>query len=261
MNPVRSAALALLAMAVAPPVAASSCPGGFNLAVLVDGSARPEYAARGNLYVEALRGREYALRITNPLGVRVAVALSVDGLNTIDARHAPNWESRKWVLGPYETTVISGWQVSGETARRFFFTGERSSYGAKLGETENLGTIEAVFFREKTRPQPVWRERQSMNAPGAARDEAAEGRAGAAAPMKDQAAALSDDYAATGMGGRTRHDVYEVALELDPRPVATLRVRYEFHDALVKLGVFPDGSDPLRRRESARGFDSWCPVR
>ncbi len=261
MNPVRSAALALLALAVTPPVAASSCPGGFDLAVLMDGSARPEYAARGNLYVEAVRGREYALRITNPLGFRVAVALSVDGLNTIDARHAPAWESRKWVLGPYETTVISGWQVSGETARRLFFTGERSSYGAKLGETENLRTIEAVFFQEKVRPQPVWRERQSMNAPGAARGEAAEGRAGAAAPMKDQAGDLSDDYAATGMGRRTRHDVYEVALELDPEPVATLRVRYEFHDALVKLGVFPEGSNPLRRRESARGFDSWCPVR
>jgi hypothetical protein len=261
MNPARSAALALLALAVARPVAASSCSSGFDLAVLVDGSARPEYAARGTVYVEALRGREFALRITNPLGVRVAVALSVDGLNTIDARHAPAWESRKWVLGPYETTVISGWQVSGETARKFFFTGERSSYGAKLGETRNLGTIEAVFFREKARPEPVWRGRQSLEAPGAARNEAADGRAGAPAPMKDQAAALSDDYAATGMGGRTRHDVYEVALELEPTPAATLRVRYEFHDALVRLGVFPGSSDPLRRRESARGFDSWCPVR
>jgi hypothetical protein len=261
MNPARSAALALLALAVARPVAASSCSSGFDLAVLVDGSARPEYAARGTLYVEALRGREFALRITNPLGVRVAVALSVDGLNTIDARHAPAWESRKWVLGPHETTVISGWQVSGETARKFFFTGERSSYGAKLGETRNLGTIEAVFFREKARPEPVWRGRQSLEAPGAARNEAADGRAGAPAPMKDQAAALSDDYAATGMGGRTRHDVYEVALELEPTPAATLRVRYEFRDALVRLGVFPESSDPLRRRESARGFDSWCPVR
>jgi hypothetical protein len=259
MNPARSAALALLTLAFAAPVGASTCPGGFGLAVLVDGAPRAEYAARGTVYVEALRGREYALRITNPLGFRVAVALSVDGLNTIDARHAPAWESRKWVLGPYETVVISGWQVSNEAARKFFFTGERSSYGAKLGQTENLGTIEAVFFRERERPQPAWRERQSLETPGAARDEAAQGRAGAAAPMKDKTAALSDDYAATGMGGRARHDVTEIALDLDPTPVATLRIRYEFHDALVKLGVLPDGSDALVRRESAHGFGSFCP--
>ena len=56
------------------PAAAGS--GGFGLDVLVDGSPRPEFAARGTVYVEALRGRDYALRLLNPTGTRVAVALS-----------------------------------------------------------------------------------------------------------------------------------------------------------------------------------------
>jgi hypothetical protein len=75
--------------------------------------------------------------------------------------------------------------------------------------------------------------------------------------------ALSDEYAATGMGDRTRHDVYRVDLELVRSPAATLRIRYEFHDQLVRLGVLPRyrdrDRDPLERREASRGFSSYCP--
>src|SRR6476660_826798 len=59
----------------------------FDLEVLVNGRSLAEYPARGRTYVEALKGAEYELRVSNPTAERVAVALSVDGLNTIDARH------------------------------------------------------------------------------------------------------------------------------------------------------------------------------
>jgi len=117
--------------------------------VLVDQTPRSEYHHNGTLYVEAVRGASYSLRLTNPTPYRVAVALSVDGLNTIDARHTDARDATKWILGPYESTEISGWQVNDRTARGFFFTGERRSYGATLGQTENLGVIEAVFYRER----------------------------------------------------------------------------------------------------------------
>ena len=68
---------------------------GFLVEVLVDGRPVPEYAGRGRRYVEALENAEYELRIHNPLGARVAVALSVDGLNTIDARHTSAWDAHK----------------------------------------------------------------------------------------------------------------------------------------------------------------------
>ncbi len=125
--------------------------GGFEVEVLVHGRPLEEYAARGRSYVEALEGAEYELRIRNPLGVRVAVALSVDGMNTIDARRTSAWDGSKWVIGPYQTITISGWQMSSSRARRFYFTTERDSYGAKLGRTANLGVISAVFFRERER--------------------------------------------------------------------------------------------------------------
>ena len=39
------------------------------------------------MYIEVLKGREYEIHLRNPYSVGVAVALFVDGLNTIDARH------------------------------------------------------------------------------------------------------------------------------------------------------------------------------
>src|SRR5262245_32604517 len=88
----------------------------FQLTVLVDGRRLQEYHVRGKTYVEALRGSEYELQIRNPLPERVAVALSVDGLNSIDARHTSAWNASKWVIEPYGTITIGGWQMSSERA-------------------------------------------------------------------------------------------------------------------------------------------------
>jgi len=239
--------LFLLAMLV--PAALQAHSSDFNLSVVVDGSARPEYAAGGTTYIEALRGRNYTLRVTNPTPHRVAVALSVDGLNTIDARHTDGWNATKWVIEPYGSIDIDGWQVSDSTARRFVFTGERRSYGAALGQTENLGVIEAIFYRERTA--------RLYEAPQRYKDE--ERSAAGAEPRTSASAPPDDDYAATGMGGRTRNDVTMVDLDLDPHPAASVRIRYEFRPQLVKLGVFPRTPSPLERREKARGFDRYCP--
>src|SRR5215213_9608243 len=56
--------------------------GGFSLEVLVGGSPLDVLYGRGRRYVEAWEGAEYDLLLRNPLPVRVAVALSVDGVNT-----------------------------------------------------------------------------------------------------------------------------------------------------------------------------------
>ncbi len=119
--------------------------------ILVDGAPQRRYHHAGRWYVQAHNGREYAIRLSNPYGVRVAVALSVDGLNTIDARQTTAADARKWVLDPYQTVTISGWQTSRTEARRFEFTTEERSYGQALGKTGNLGVISAVFFKERTR--------------------------------------------------------------------------------------------------------------
>jgi hypothetical protein len=47
-----------------------------QIEVLIDGMAVPTYRHSGTTYLEALKGKEYAIRLTNPTGSRVAVALS-----------------------------------------------------------------------------------------------------------------------------------------------------------------------------------------
>ena len=221
--------------------------------ILVDGVPQHRYAHNGRWYVEALKGREYAIRLRNPFGVRVAVALSVDGLNTIDARQTTAEAARKWVLDPYEIVTISGWQTSRTDARRFEFTTEARSYGQALGKTENLGVVSAAFFRE--RPAPVDRGRADRIEPRAKAPEAAAPQDASAAAGTARAA---DEYAATGMGRRTDHAVTEVYLNLEPTPAQTISIRYEFRPQLVRLGIVPRAPsiDPLARRERARGFEA-----
>jgi len=252
---------------------------GFEVQILVDGRPLEEYNARGKSYVEALAGAEYEVRIRNPLPYRVAVALSVDGLNSIDARHTTAWNASKWVIEPYGTINISGWQMSSERARRFYFTSERDSYGAKLGQTSNLGVVSAVFFRERRpypvpiapppRPRPIYEEdgrRRNTEAPTAGStaessvDRSDKTRSqDSAAPRKGQVMPQSDDeYAATGIGRSVHNDVRWVNMELDSRPAGEVVIRYEYYSALVRLGVLPrpyPRPDPLRRREGARGFE------
>jgi hypothetical protein len=233
--------------------------------IMVKGVSQPKFVHNGRLYVEALKGREYAIRLRNPYPVRVAVALSVDGLNTIDARETTAGDARKWVLGPYEIVTISGWQTSQSEARRFEFTTEARSYGAALGKAENLGMITAVFFKERV-PVPVpyssnlerSRRDQAQAAPPAAASPAPAQEAAGAAASRSKAA---DEYAATGMGRRTDHAVTQVWLDLEDTPSQTVNIRYEFRPQLVRLGILSPTPDPLDRRERARGFDdSFSPV-
>ena len=230
---------------------------GYSADVLVDGSPVPEYASRGRVYVEALKGKEFTIRLSNPTSGRVAVALSVDGRNVVDAKRTTELEATKWILGPYQTVEIPGWQVSGSTARKFFFTETSRSYAKWLGDTANVGTIEAVFFRERPRPpKPIAKdEAPRLEAP--AEREGGASRIAPSAPMPEARAktAQADNFAATGIGDRTAFSVQWVAFDEDPTPVARVAIRYEFRTELVRLGILPRADDGLAAREKARGFE------
>jgi len=227
--------------------------GAYGMEILVDGVPLQELRARGRTYVEALEGGEYSIRLTNHTADRIAVALAVDGLNSIDAKKTETRDASKWILGPHDTITVSGWQTGDATARRFFFTSEARSYGAWLGETRDLGIISAAVFREKRRrPDPIQRPQARKSDAPAERREA---RGDAAAPLP------SDEMAATGIGRQFGHRVRRIPFEAEATPVARLDVRYEYREALVRLGVLPEpyacGDDALERRERARGFDDF----
>jgi hypothetical protein len=123
--------------------------------------------------------------------------------------------------------------MSSERARRFYFTNERDSYGAKLGQTANLGVIAAVFFRER-RPVPIIRPPYPITREKSDRMEAPEPSARAqSAPRRD------DDNAATGIGRNVHNDVRWVDMDLDSRAAGEVTIRYEYR---------------RRDREDSRGF-------
>lgn len=264
---------------------------GFDLSVIIGGNESSEYDSRGKIYIEALREKDFALRVRNPTCQRIAVALSVDGLNVIDAKHTTAQEATKWLLAPGETIDIPGWQVSGKAARRFFFTDTKGSYAKWIGDTRNVGTIEAVFFREKASAVPTRCEfgiPVPESPPGRAQKDVRTGadygveegtpsagastsEAAAAAPQeiqvrseaplletrrsrKDAPAKAAGDFAATGAGARTDFPVVRVDFEEDPNPVARVALRYEFRSELVRLGILPRRDD-LYARERGRGFE------
>jgi hypothetical protein len=233
----------------------------FSVDILVDGRPLEEFNARGKTYIEALEGAEYEVRIRNPYPYRVAVALSVDGLNSIDARRTSAWNASKWVIEPFGTISVGGWQMSSSRARRFYFTTERDSYAAKLGQTSNLGVISAVFFREIVRPpKPITilppptrdssgREKRAESSPKADTQASAGNRS--VMPQPD------DESAATGIGRSVQNDVQWISMDLDSRAASEVTIRYEYYPALVRLGILPrhySRTDSLRRRESSTGF-------
>ena len=241
----RSRMLALAVMGLALALSAAPAPASsYTMEILVDGRPLPVLPHRGRSYVEAVQDREYAIRLTNHTGQRVAVALSVDGLGSIDAAHRRARDARKWILDPWQSITVPGWQTGSGTARRFVFTTERRSYGAWLGRTSDLGVISAAFFRE--RPQVT------MIQGGTARESEQKVRSESA----PGAPAAKDDLAATGIGREVDHRVVRVAFDAEDAPASVVSFRYEYRDALVRLGVLScDGGDALARRERARGFE------
>jgi hypothetical protein len=233
--------------------------GPYSLEILVDGVPLDEFAARGRTYIEATEGHEYSIRVTNHTARRIAVALSVDGLNTIDAKTTTAGEASKWILSPYQTITLDGWQTSSTTARRFFFTTEEKSYGAWLGRTTNLGVISAAVFRERIPdpPAPIVGPRSREG--GKDKKEARRMESAPSAGSPAEESELSDEMAATGIGRELGHRVRRVRFESESSPAATIELRYEYHDTLVRLGVLPRpfawDQQRLDRRERARGFE------
>lgn len=271
---------------VDPSVADAAGVPGVRVDLLIDGRLAREYYANERIYVEAKKGREYAVRLSNDTAERVAVALAVDGLNTIDASHTRAKEAPKWVLGPYETITVSGWQVSTSHNRKFVFTSEEKSYGAWVGDTRNLGLVSAVVYGERTvccrEPVPYggryddrdmdWDlESSADEAPRRNKKSKPRPHAGAQAPAADAAGAArgrssrayepaprkeAEERAATGTGRRSKNEVVWTEFELDPNPLGSVNIRYGFRDELVELGVLPPPRPrrSLDRREAARGF-------
>jgi hypothetical protein len=237
--------------------------GAFEVQVLIGGRPAPQENWGGERRVEAVPGAEYELRLTNPLPERVAVAVSVDGLNVIDARHTTAWDASKWVIHPHGTLTLSGWQVGSERARRFYFTTERDAYATRIGRPGDFGAISAVFYREGTPVREITPGRLSLPERDEFGSRAAEPSAAASslralpggdARQREHVAPSwrSRGRAATGIGDSVRSEVQEVTMQLERDPAAVVTLRYGFRPVPPRPIIVP-GFAP---EPGARGWNT-----
>ena len=210
-------------------------PCGFRVEILSDSEGvKAESSKNGRPFVTASKDERYSVRLFNPLPVRVAVNLTVDGLNSITGKPSGITDGSKWIIEPYSSVTIPGWQVSGEETRRFFFTDKPKSYAKWRGDAlnkdlaANCGVIGAAYFwnqRELNQyyeTHPIVRYTHNYWPYASNRSEAMD-RASADAPAC--APALSDyeakrkeapeEQAGTGMGERESHPTVQVDFNYD----------------------------------------------
>src|SRR3990172_12246844 len=94
-------------------------------------------------YLEAHKGENYGIVITNRTPERVGVVIAVDGRNIITGKRSDlgNTESM-YIVNAYETARYDGWRTSQEQVHRFYFTDAADSYSVKtFADSSAMGVI------------------------------------------------------------------------------------------------------------------------
>jgi len=93
---------------------------------------------------DPLLGRPYRIQLKNMTAGYLGIVLAVDGLNTNgNAPVVGNASDRKWILRPFQTVSISGWQVTADEALQFEFAPPSQSHSTL---EELRGTIQLAVY-------------------------------------------------------------------------------------------------------------------
>jgi hypothetical protein len=205
-------------------------------------------------YVQVQEGDEYALVINNPLPVRVAVAVTIDGLNVIDGKRTSPDKAQKWMIDAHSSLALRGWQTGRTSLRRFVFTRIDDSYAQWKGErdrkpyTRNLGVIGVAWFWNSAeldaalRPPMPFVDRFDECTKGKSLGGAAQASESRSAPS----AAPREEKAGTGMGHSEVNHVVDVEFRYDAGMYRTrdvLTMYYEFAQNYQYPQPFSDEED------------------
>ncbi len=221
----------------------------------------PEYRHRGNDWIPGIPGHRYSVRMTNTSSERVLVVLSVDGVNAISGETASAGQTG-YVLGPWQSTEITGWRKSYNDVAQFYFTDLPDSYAARTGRPDNVGVIGVAVFRERqrdvpySRPAPIARADRSRDGSDRESVRRAESKAAPQSSRASGNAAADSAYAGeaeqslgTGHGEREWSPVSRTDFVRASRaPAQVSQLRYDDIDNLVAIGAIPRPSRYQRHR-------------
>jgi len=253
--------------------------GPLAVGVRVTGRSTPLFQASNRpdrWYLEARAGANYQVTVRNTSGERVAFVIAVDGLNAINGtRSHLGADEPMYVLDPYASATIKGWRRDLRNVSKFVFVDEERSYAARTDQANgDLGWIRVVAFHEfrpvvyrnewgvlKSQSRdgggsaqgapaaPEARDEVSKDAPRAARRMDTNGMGSLSAPMAEK-----ESSPGTGWGANQRDHVREVEFTPERNACAQVILRYEYHSALVSLGILPwRGHDQGRLWEREHG--------
>lgn len=243
----------------------------FEAQVTSKGKKIREHSVNGRPTMYVQEGAEYSVELYNPLPVRVGVALSLDGLNSIDGKRTKPAQAAKWIIEPYSSVTVRGWQTGSSKLRRFVFTRQKDTYAQwkqqvdKTDYVRNLGVIGVAWFwssdelrRALEPPRPyVTQEYEYDDRAMKSRDALAGGASSThsdeqQAPSRARSAAPSvpaekkQEKAGTGMGKQERNDVTRVEFTFDTGMYSgsdVLAIYYEFAKKRAQPTPFEDDED------------------
>lgn len=215
---------------------------------IIDDSGRElrQYPVRGNsnretsrAYVEAERGENYAIRVSNHSEHRIGLVIAVDGRNILSGEksHLAGSE-RKYILNPHESAVYQGWRTSRSRVHRFYFTDAADSYAEAFGDRTAMGVIAVAVYRAKVRrPEPP-ELKQHSNTP-----QPRLGRRGSAHGAESDASRPG-----TGFGESEWSPSRQVAFRPEEHPSMQRFLKYEWRETLCRKGVISCHRPRLRNR-------------
>ena len=205
---------------------------------------------RGQDWIAGTPGHRYSVRLSNASGERVLVVLSVDGVNAVTGQTAHPSQAG-YVLGPWQSTEVSGWRKSLDDVAQFVFTDLQDSYAARTGRPDDVGVIGIAVFAEArpvVLPRPLY-----PPAPIAERARKADRSA------STQGDAASAEAAPQGLGtGHGEREWSPVSrtdfVRASRHPQQVLQLRYDDRASLIARGILPRAlhgwppREPLRER-------------
>ncbi len=193
-------------------------------------------------YLEARKGKNYSIRVSNNSDRRIGLVIAVDGRNIISGKksHLKSRE-RMYVLDPYQQAEYEGWRTSKKKVNRFYFTQVDDSYADAWGDRTAMGVIAVAVFKEK-KPKIAY-----DNYPR--RQEKRLSRRGQGADTRESAPG-------TGFGESEYSPVRTVHFK--PRSKASEKhfLKYEWRKTLCRKGVI-DCQHSRGRSRNRFWHDSW----
>lgn len=186
-------------------------------------------------YLEAVKNKNYQVRIRNTSNRRIGVIVAIDGRNILSGKKSYlRGNEKMYVLDPYETANYKGWRTSKNRVHRFVFTSEQGSYANAWGDRSAMGVIAVAVFNEKKRNYR--KHNNGLNkrmAPSSSRR-------------------YFDESAGTGFGRGEYSPSVNVRFIANSNPSNKYFYKYEWRKTLCKRGIIRCNQYQENRRNNNR---------